>query len=80
MLTSDRPKFGSVPVPATISTGTEIPVPVSDIFKISDPGGNSVQNATENVYYKALALLRCYHFDKNNFNGFYFKLNVKLEN
>ena len=51
---SDRPKFGSVPVPATISTGTEVPVPVLDIFKISIPAGNSVQNATENIYYKAL--------------------------
>ena len=51
---SDRPKFGLVPISATTSTGTEIPVPVSDIFRILVPAGNSVQNATENIYYKAL--------------------------
>jgi hypothetical protein len=41
---SDRPKFGSVPVPAGIKTGTEISVSVPAKFVISVSAGISVQN------------------------------------
>jgi len=35
LITSDRPKFGSVPVPAEIGTGAEISVSVPARFNIS---------------------------------------------
>ncbi len=41
---SDRPKFGSVPVPAEIETGTEIPVSVPAKLVISVLDKISVQN------------------------------------
>ncbi len=40
---SDRPKFGSVPVPAEIGIGTEIPVSVPAISEILVPAEISVQ-------------------------------------
>jgi len=42
-MTSDRPKFGSVPVPAEIGIGTETPVSVPAISEISVPAEISVQ-------------------------------------
>ena len=39
---SDRPKFGSVPVPAEIKTVTEISVSVPARLRISVPAGISV--------------------------------------
>ena len=47
--TSDRPKFGSVPVPAEILVWTEISVPVPARFEISVSAEISVQNAAEKV-------------------------------
>ncbi len=41
MWCSDRPKFGSVPVPAEILTGTEISVPAK--FELSVPAEISIQ-------------------------------------
>ncbi len=40
---SDRPKFGLVPVPAKIGTGTEIPVSVPAISENSVPAEILVQ-------------------------------------
>jgi hypothetical protein len=44
---SDRPKFGLVPVPAEIKTGTKISVSVPARLRISVPAGISVQMWTE---------------------------------
>ncbi len=44
VLNSDRPKFGSVPVPAEIETVTEISVSVPAKLVISVPAEISVQN------------------------------------
>jgi hypothetical protein len=43
VMTSDRPKFGSAPVPAKILTGTEILVLVPAKFELPVPAGISVQ-------------------------------------
>ena len=48
-ITSDRPKFGSVPVPAKIVTWTDISVSVPAKFQISVSAEISVQTWTENV-------------------------------
>jgi len=47
IITSDRPKFGSGPVPAEIGTGTEIPVSVPAISEILVLAEISVQMLAE---------------------------------
>ncbi len=44
LMTSDRPKFGSVPLPAEISSRTEISVSVPAELQISVQAKISVQN------------------------------------
>ncbi len=51
---SDRPKFGSVPVPAEIGTGAEISVSVPARFNISVSAEISVQMWTEIQHFKIL--------------------------
>ena len=67
---SDRPKYGLVPVPATISTETEIPVPVSDIFRFRLEIWFKMLPKID-IIKLYLVLLRCCHFDKNNLYHFF---------
>ena len=66
VVASDRPKFGSAPVPAEIMTRTETPVSVPASLEISVPAEISVQKCTKICRtFFIFDLTHCIFFDTN---------------